>query len=229
MSSHATRIYSTTLARHRSVAVCGYPRSGTSWISEVLAAYYGLPVPRHYRWPQLYPQVLHTHDLRLGALFRVFYLVRPPRALFVSLFVKRYSLTDAALGPADALRDRFTAFLQAELARPHEAPSRWACHVAAAFDRFGAEAVLVYSRSADGMAKQLARRIKGLDGHCDRARLRELMKAPPGTDAPTTITPPSARAFDWFDDRSEALIRTEQHRLHTICPAARNLPLFDAE
>lgn len=213
LSSHVTRAYCGSLGRNHSVAVCGYPRSGTSWISAVLGGYYDLPVPRHYGWPQFCPQVLHGHDLRLGGMRRVFYMVRSPFQLFPSLFVKRYGITR----PVSQDRARFADFLRTELFRPHEAPCPWADHIAQAVSLYGAEAILTYSTDPKVMTDQLAQRIEQIDGHCDLPRLAALItNRPSGRAAPTTSTPDAARSFNWFSTEANALIQDELQRLNTL-------------
>ena len=212
ISSHATRVYCGSLGYRRSVAVCGYPRSGTSWISAVLGTYYGLPAPRHYGWPQFYPQVLHGHDLRLGHMRRVFYLIRSPYALFPSLYVKRHGISR----PTPEDQTRFTSFLETELTRPHEAPSPWADHVAQAIERYGPDAMLIYTADPQAMARQLARRVRQLDGHCDKTRLSTLTAERPAR-LPTTATSNEARRFNWFSVESYDLIQRELQRLGMRC------------
>jgi hypothetical protein len=43
------------------IFICGAPRSGTSWVSDVIALYYNLPRPKHYLLPVLFDSVIHTH------------------------------------------------------------------------------------------------------------------------------------------------------------------------
>lgn len=213
MASHATRIYAGSVGRNATVAVCGFPRSGTSWISAVLAAYYDLPVPRHYVVPQFRPHVMHGHDLRLGRLGRVFYMVRSPFDLYPSLFVKRFGVSD----PTGSSRDQFAAFLKAELAYPHEAPCPWPDHVARACRQFGPP--LVYTRDVHRMSDQLTSRIQRTDGSCDRERVLRLVSArPKGAGAPTTVTPQLARKFDWFTTDSRRLVEAQLDRLQELLP-----------
>jgi len=40
--------------------VCGYPRSGTTWFSELLADYLNLPRPNMYIFPIGFASVIHT-------------------------------------------------------------------------------------------------------------------------------------------------------------------------
>ncbi|WP_171208065.1 MULTISPECIES: hypothetical protein [unclassified Ruegeria] len=215
VSSHVTRIYCGSLARDKSVAICGYPRSGTSWVSAVLARYYFLPVPRHYHLPQLYPQVLHGHDLRLGGMHRVFYMARSPYQLFPSLFVKRYGITN----PSDTDRARFARFLETELSSPHESPLSWVNHIAAAYEAFGSEAVMIYDPDPHAMATVLSRRIADVNGTCDHARLtRCIADHATSQSKPTTVTSGTARAFDWFNSETDALLQAELEDLHHLCP-----------
>lgn len=41
--------------------LCGPPRCGTSWISDVLSCYYNLPRPKHYKMPLWLDAIVHTH------------------------------------------------------------------------------------------------------------------------------------------------------------------------
>jgi hypothetical protein len=228
LSAHLSRLYVDSLGRSTSVAVCGYPRSGTSWVSEALAGYYGLPCYRHYIAPKLHPQVLHTHSLGIGGVSRLFYLVRHPREVYISLFVKRYSIPEPqSVAATDSLRAQFADFLQTETLDPYEAPCRWSDHVAIAYKRFGADAVIPYTASGEEMLARLAQRITGLEGECDRVRLSPLVQCEADrANAPTTRTAGSLRELDWYDAQATALLDREMQRLWKISLPARVLPLF---
>lgn len=43
--------------------LCGPPRCGTSWISDVLSLYYNLPRPKHYKLPLWFDSIVHTHTI----------------------------------------------------------------------------------------------------------------------------------------------------------------------
>ena len=47
--------------KNQVIFICGAPRSGTSWVSDVVAIYYNLPRPKHYLLPVLFDSVIHTH------------------------------------------------------------------------------------------------------------------------------------------------------------------------
>ena len=46
--------------------LCGPPRCGTSWISDVLSFYYNLPRPKHYKMPLWLDAIVHTHRILGG-------------------------------------------------------------------------------------------------------------------------------------------------------------------
>lgn len=66
--------------------VCGYPRSGTTWFSELLADYLNLPRPRHYRLPLAFACVVHTHVSPSFPLDDCFYVIRDGRDAAVSRY-----------------------------------------------------------------------------------------------------------------------------------------------
>lgn len=68
--------------------VCGYPRSGTTWFSELLADYLNLPRPRHYILPLGFSCVVHTHVPASHRLSDCFYVLRDGRDCLVSAYFK---------------------------------------------------------------------------------------------------------------------------------------------
>ena len=67
--------------------ICGPPRSGTSWISDVLALYHNLPRPKHYRLPILFESVIHTHVVLNPKVYKgVVFVVRDGRNAYLSLY-----------------------------------------------------------------------------------------------------------------------------------------------
>lgn len=66
--------------------VVGYPRSGTTWFSELLADYLNLPRPRHYIFPIGFAAVIHTHTEPQRKLADCFYVVRDGRDSLVSAY-----------------------------------------------------------------------------------------------------------------------------------------------
>lgn len=73
--------------------VCGFPRSGSSWLSELLARYYGMECPRHYCVPSFKRAVvIHTHMLPRLPKRTLFSIERDCEDVYISLFVKRFGL-----------------------------------------------------------------------------------------------------------------------------------------
>ncbi len=72
--------------------VVGYPRSGTSWLSDLVADYYNLPRPKHYYLPIAFASVLHTHAKPSKKLKNTFYIYRDGRDTYTSYYFyeKRY-------------------------------------------------------------------------------------------------------------------------------------------
>ena len=68
--------------------VCGFPRSGTTWFSEMLADYLNLPRPRHYIFPLGFASIIHTHTQAKHKLNNCFYVVRDGRDTYVSAYFK---------------------------------------------------------------------------------------------------------------------------------------------
>jgi hypothetical protein len=66
--------------------VCGYPRSGTTWFSELLADYLNLPRPRHSIFPIGFASVIHTHSESKSPLDDCFLVMRDGRDVMVSLY-----------------------------------------------------------------------------------------------------------------------------------------------
>ena len=72
--------------------VVGFPRSGTSWLSDLVADYYNLPRPKDYYLPIAFPSVLHTHWNPRRKMKNTFYIYRDGRDTYTSYYFyeKRY-------------------------------------------------------------------------------------------------------------------------------------------
>ena len=66
--------------------VVGFPRSGTSWLSDLVADYYNLPRPKQYYLPIAFPAVLHTHWPPHAKQKNTFYIYRDGRDTYASYF-----------------------------------------------------------------------------------------------------------------------------------------------
>ncbi len=66
--------------------VVGFPRSGTSWLSDLVADYYNLPRPKQYYLPVAFASVLHTHFKPNRKFKNTFYTYRDGRDAYTSYY-----------------------------------------------------------------------------------------------------------------------------------------------
>jgi hypothetical protein len=64
----------------------GYPKSGTTWLCNLMSSYLDLPFVRNYRLPVLMPCVIHSHWLPTANLPPTIYVVRDGRDVIVSRY-----------------------------------------------------------------------------------------------------------------------------------------------
>lgn len=86
-AAHTTR--SVLLRRGSSLGMymgCGYPKSGTVWLCQLLAAHLALPYPREYQLPIMMPAVIHSHWAYDSRFPSTAYIVRDGRDLMVSFY-----------------------------------------------------------------------------------------------------------------------------------------------
>lgn len=69
------------------VYVCGYPKSGTTWVSQMVASYLGLPTPEGIVLPIGFKSVVHQHWEHRPAFDRAIYVIRDGRDVMVSLYM----------------------------------------------------------------------------------------------------------------------------------------------
>lgn len=65
---------------------CGFPKSGTVWLCQMLASYLGVPYPKSYMLPIAMESVIHTHWDYDPRFPRTAYIVRDGRDIVVSLY-----------------------------------------------------------------------------------------------------------------------------------------------
>lgn len=69
------------------IFLCGAPRSGTSWVSDVLSYYFNLPRPKHYRLPILFDAVVHTHVMLNPEKYKkTYFVIRDGRNSYLSYY-----------------------------------------------------------------------------------------------------------------------------------------------
>ena len=86
------------------VYVCGYPKSGTTWISRMVADCLDLPFPREYALPLAFRCVLHHHWSPRAPFEHALYVVRDGRDVMTSEYMS------LMFGMAVARRERIARF-----------------------------------------------------------------------------------------------------------------------
>lgn len=76
--------------------VLGYPKSGTSWVCQLLADYFRLPFPQHSILPIGFPAVVHGHEIPTNKFPIGVYIVRDGRDAMVSSYF--HMLSDLQAG-----------------------------------------------------------------------------------------------------------------------------------
>lgn len=126
----------------------GYPRSGTTWLCNLMSSYLDLPFARHYRLPVFMPSVIHSHWLPSKRPPYSIYVVRDGRDVLVSRYFYevravtqarnprgaqlRRARFDRLYGPGADLSDvgaNLPAFIEAEMTSPQLTGVNWAEHV----------------------------------------------------------------------------------------------------
>jgi hypothetical protein len=127
----------------------GYPKSGTTWLCQLMSSYLDIPFVHRYRLPVLMPCVVHSHWLPAAHLPPTIYIVRDGRDVLVSRYFFEVRAVVAPRNPrAGRLRrERFTRlfgpsvdlgditgnlarFVEDELTNPQLTGVSWAEHVA---------------------------------------------------------------------------------------------------
>lgn len=116
---------------------CGYPKSGTVWLCQLMSNYLGVPYPQNYLLPVAMSSVIHAHWPYDERLPPTAYIVRDGRDVMTSLYfyemraltlarnprrqAERRARYERVLGSGfdpDDIRGNLPRFLAAELADP---------------------------------------------------------------------------------------------------------------
>ncbi len=144
--SHGTRLIGAVAGERIPLYyVCEYPKSGGTWLGQMLAEYLGVDFPQKNRVPIVHPAVVHNHWPYTPGLRRVFYLYRDGRDVMTSLYFHRMRALQAAAGrhpdqafwerylgrgfDPDASRRNMARFIEGEVARPRSSRLTWPEHV----------------------------------------------------------------------------------------------------
>ena len=160
-SHHITRFLGRRLpAVFPFVFVLGYPKSGTSWVCQLVSDYVQLPFPQNSLLPIGFPAVVHGHETYQKTASathpRTIYVVRDGRDALVSLYFhlrarrQQQSLRPlATVVPTPnqtdlvATRQAVEKFVLDQLRRPFASNVPWGDHARSYFDASDHHSVLV--------------------------------------------------------------------------------------
>lgn len=175
--------------------VSEYPRSGGTWLGEMLAAYLDLPLPHQPLGPVLHSAVLHNHWGYSSRLKKVYYLYRDGRDVCTSMYffclralahdnvaMRNYyrgklpQAVDENWQPEDS-RKNMAKFIEIWATNPMGCRITWHEHVQQwALDRPDVITVS-YEQLREDCAGTLARIIpKHISGDVNRARIEDIVQ-----------------------------------------------------
>jgi hypothetical protein len=146
------------LRRGRKLGVyvgCGYPKSGTVWLCQLLSTAIGVPYPREYRSPIAMSSVVHAHWRYAARMPPTAYIYRDGRDVMVSLYffyIRAFNLPakpklsagvrarfQHLYGPGfdpSAVRENLPKFIESEATSPRSTDGlAWHQHIQDWWDR----------------------------------------------------------------------------------------------
>lgn len=89
---------------------CGFPKSGTVWLCQLMSAYLDRPYPRDYQLPIMMASVIHAHWRYDSRMPPTVYVVRDGRDVMVSLYFHQMRMLEIPRSPRRSrqLQETFT-------------------------------------------------------------------------------------------------------------------------
>ncbi|MCA9189262.1 MAG: sulfotransferase domain-containing protein [Pirellulaceae bacterium] len=162
--------------------VLGFPKSGTSWVCQMVADYLRVPFPQNSLLPIGFPAVVHGHELVTSRYPRAIYVLRDGRDAMVSLYFHYLAMTekrqpgdDAAGQPA---RLPFASFVEQQLRRPWGSPANWGEHARSYFNHADTNCALIrYEEMLSDPEDALQRVLRDVTNEeCNPQRVREAVQ-----------------------------------------------------
>lgn len=197
-SAKATEVITRSVGNRLGIwYACGYPKSGTVWLAELLSAYHQIPYPKNYLLPALMTSVVHSHWPYTTKRDKCVYVVRDGRDVMVSYFfhfaaelqsgrspgwtgerLKKLREMDPKFDISDPVGSLPT-FIRLEMQQPRGIRINWPDHVSQWLDgrKNGNVALVKYEDLLADGPNTLAAAISALSGNdVDQARLERVFE-----------------------------------------------------